>query len=296
MDTLLNIALLLIGSASTLAAFGGKTWKEGEEPVIERITVRGWISIGCLTVALAIGIAKEIHTRNLNRATAAANQLAAIQAKADAERRQAELQNQLTKTQGQLDVANTKLSDANGRLIDLKGQLRFTEDQITGGNGFPIAIIFPQFPDQDGSFPLQVSVQGHAPLFDVTYSISEGAYKRPSPEEVGRLIANGIATIYGHGPSSEKHLGLLDPDLIVPLGYVIRPKAETINVYRIAFQARNRAVMETLDVRFNRDLKIWQFRYSVEGDDPRHPNTPLAKSDWIPKKNFPILYGEGPPH
>jgi hypothetical protein len=41
----LNILLLLVGTTATPAAFGGETWKKGDQPILERITVRGWISL-----------------------------------------------------------------------------------------------------------------------------------------------------------------------------------------------------------------------------------------------------------
>ncbi|HEY4943137.1 MAG TPA: hypothetical protein VII56_17030 [Rhizomicrobium sp.] len=58
MSFALNVALLLLGAAATAAAFGGKTWSEGTEPIYRRITLRGKISIACLTLSLALGITK----------------------------------------------------------------------------------------------------------------------------------------------------------------------------------------------------------------------------------------------
>jgi hypothetical protein len=62
MTAFVNIALLIIGTTATLAAFGGETWKRGAEPLLERITPRGWISLMCLLLVLALGTVKEIHT------------------------------------------------------------------------------------------------------------------------------------------------------------------------------------------------------------------------------------------
>ena len=134
MDTMLSITLLILGASSTVAAFGGKTWIEGEKSLIERITPRGWVSIVCLMLALVIGITKELHTREVDLASALSNKLATEEAKAQADKRQSDTQNELTITQGQLAVANAKLSDL-GKLV------QFTQDQITGGNGFPVALI-----------------------------------------------------------------------------------------------------------------------------------------------------------
>jgi hypothetical protein len=288
MNTILNIALLIVGAASTVAAFGGKTWIEGQEPLIKRITSRGWISVICLVLALAIGIMRELHTRSMNKQISLENKLEATEAKAQADKRQSETQNELTMTQGQLAAANAKLG-ALEKLVQL------TEDQITGGNGFPLAIILWDFPDKDGSFPLQVTVQGNAPLNDMNYSVTEGLYKRPSLQEVQQMTQQSIAIIYGHSSSPEKYFGLLNPHVLVPLGHVIRPQTTGVSTYRIGFRTRNRSVQETLDVRFNAELKIWQYRYVIKSEDTRDPNKILARQDWEPKKNLPILYGEGPP-
>jgi hypothetical protein len=58
----LNIALLLLGTAATLAAFGGDTWVKGDTPLIKRITPRGFASLFCLIGALVLGVTKEIQS------------------------------------------------------------------------------------------------------------------------------------------------------------------------------------------------------------------------------------------
>jgi len=288
MDTILNIALLIVAASSTIAAFGGKTWTEEEKPLIKRITPRGWVSIVCLILALVIGIAKELHTREVNLTSSLATKLAAAEAKAQADKLQSDTQNELTRTQGQLAVANTKLGD-------LEKLMKFTQDQITGGDGFPVAMILWSFPDKDGSFPLQVFVNGKAPLNDVAYSVAEGAYRRPALKDLPKITEQSISIIYGHTPSPEKYIGMLNPRMSVPLGYTIRPTRIGTSTYRIFFRTRNRSVQETLDVRFNTDLNIWQYKYLIKSEDTRDPNKVLAKEDWSPKKNLPMLYGEGPP-
>jgi hypothetical protein len=45
MGLALNILLLLLSATATLAAFGGRTWHEGQEPLLRRITRRGWLSL-----------------------------------------------------------------------------------------------------------------------------------------------------------------------------------------------------------------------------------------------------------
>src|ERR1700722_17263092 len=109
MTIFLNIALLLISTTATLAAFGGKTWREGMAPLIERITPRGWLSLFCLVMALAIGVAKEVWSQKqevLNGAVAAA-QLAQTQFKLDLARKDLEiLQQRAALTEDRLNDAN----------------------------------------------------------------------------------------------------------------------------------------------------------------------------------------------
>lgn len=88
----LNIAIAALTLASTLSAFGGKTWTEGSEPLFKRITFRGRIALTCLVLVFIAGISKEFASRaaskraedqivNLNALnTALKDQLAPIEA------------------------------------------------------------------------------------------------------------------------------------------------------------------------------------------------------------------------
>ena len=109
---ILNIALLLIGTTATLAAFGGKTWQEGSDPAIKRVTFRGWVSLGCLFAALALGTIKEIQTQKdtKEKEKASRNHEDYLSA------RNAELK-------GELDVATRGVSDTNERLADARKTL-----------------------------------------------------------------------------------------------------------------------------------------------------------------------------
>lgn len=55
-----SLALLLLSGLGTLAAFGGKTWIDDDRPLLRRITRRGWISLLCLTLAIGVGIVKNL--------------------------------------------------------------------------------------------------------------------------------------------------------------------------------------------------------------------------------------------
>lgn len=56
-----NVALLVLSSLGTLAAFGGKTWVDDDRPLLRRITRRGWVSLTCLTLALSVGVGKNLY-------------------------------------------------------------------------------------------------------------------------------------------------------------------------------------------------------------------------------------------
>ncbi|MGA2891021.1 MAG: hypothetical protein ABSE51_23615 [Terracidiphilus sp.] len=100
MITLLNIALLAVGSAATLAAFGGETWKKGESPIYRRITVRGWVSLLCLALALFLGVAREILAAKENAA-----------AKAEADKERVYLTNELNAAKQREETLDLRVAD-----------------------------------------------------------------------------------------------------------------------------------------------------------------------------------------
>jgi hypothetical protein len=63
MSYIFSILLLFVGFIGTALAFGGDAWRKGHAPLIERITWRGWMSIGCAAVALILGTLKEIDDK-----------------------------------------------------------------------------------------------------------------------------------------------------------------------------------------------------------------------------------------
>jgi hypothetical protein len=196
--TTLSILLLLIATASTLSAFDGK--KDGAEPLLKRITPKGWMALIFLILTLVVSGGKEIYNYIDGKRKDAESALKAKQDQDSANARQSELRTQLKATQDQLDLANTKLELADTKLQlagtqlkDLKGDLKKTQDQITGGSGFPVAMIMALIPDTDSSFPLWVIPYGDAPLFDVSFKLMEGPVKEPTPEELKRIQEQGIA-------------------------------------------------------------------------------------------------------
>lgn len=115
----LNFSLLIVGTAATLAAFGGETWRRGDEHLVERITTRGWISLLCLVLALSMGISKEI----LSALETTHSELVAAQRdiKAAAEKR--ELKDQVDKAQQDSAVARQQLQDVNAALTNARSDL-----------------------------------------------------------------------------------------------------------------------------------------------------------------------------
>jgi hypothetical protein len=104
MELFINIMLLTFGFVGAITAFGGETWTKTEAPLPKRITIRGWVSISCLALALTFGIIKEIRTSY---------------ASADDAKNRSSLEQQLQLTRQQVETTQKKLDDANDRLKDM---------------------------------------------------------------------------------------------------------------------------------------------------------------------------------
>jgi len=110
MTVFLNLALLIVGTAATLSAFGGKTWLESDKPFLERITLRGWISLICLVLALALGAIKEFYTEIKDTKKEQESRATAQRLEDEANKKQSELKSQLDASNSQLKIANQSLS------------------------------------------------------------------------------------------------------------------------------------------------------------------------------------------
>jgi len=108
MDTLINLSLLICGFLGALAAFGGKTWNETEQPLLNRVTKRGWLSLGLLLLALIIGMVKELRANSAVREEAA---------------KRANLERELRDTTEKLRTANAKLSELTPRVQSIPRQV-----------------------------------------------------------------------------------------------------------------------------------------------------------------------------
>jgi hypothetical protein len=98
----INLALLVLGTAGTLAAFGGETWRKTDEPLHRRITRRGWFALFCMVSTLSLGIAKEVRSNA---------------ASIEASKRQGDLENSLAKTTTELGDTRAKLAAIEPNLL-----------------------------------------------------------------------------------------------------------------------------------------------------------------------------------
>jgi Bacterial SH3 domain len=138
MTLLLNIVLALLGLTGTLAAFGGETWRKGDQPLLERVTKRGWLALTCLILAFSTGVVKEV------RAYRAANDAQA--AKEAAEARSAEQQKKLDAQLAQIQDLQRRLGEAS----DAQRQMteRLAEQQLGSIEAaFKLAIKAPRETD-----------------------------------------------------------------------------------------------------------------------------------------------------
>jgi hypothetical protein len=95
--TTLSILLLLIATASTLSDFDGK--KDGAEPLLKRITPKGWMALIFLILTLVVSGGKEIYNYIDGKRKDAESALKAKQDQDSANARQSELRTQLKATQ-----------------------------------------------------------------------------------------------------------------------------------------------------------------------------------------------------
>ena len=144
MTIFLNVALLIIGAASTMAAFGGKTWRDGTEPILERITARGWISLMCLVLAVTLGVTKEVRSQMAD--TLARSNSDKEKAAAQARARESQLEMKLANAgvdnlklsakgaQDKLELTESRLEATQGTLNEVRSNLTSTRDVLQQEN------------------------------------------------------------------------------------------------------------------------------------------------------------------
>jgi hypothetical protein len=126
---LANILIAVFGLIGTLAAFGGDTWTKGSEPLLKRVTRRGWIALLALLITFTIGIIKEIKGNKISEIDTAKkieleqenkeqrepidsqlNEIKDLQSKIDSQVFQTKA------LQAKLDSTSTKLSNITDRI------------------------------------------------------------------------------------------------------------------------------------------------------------------------------------
>jgi hypothetical protein len=118
----INLALLLLGSTGALAAFGGETWRRGDEPVRNRITRRGWLALVCMLATLTLGVVKEVRTGAASARSAARE----LELQGNLERTTTDL----ASTRKNLDRASSDLSETTSSLARTTVELRDTRAKL----------------------------------------------------------------------------------------------------------------------------------------------------------------------
>jgi hypothetical protein len=110
----LTVLLSLLTVTSTLAAFGGEAWRKGSEPLLSRITARGWVSLICLLLTFGFGLLKEFRTADEQQ------QLSGRLAEKTSQ--VARVQDRLSMTQAALDLERSvnNLSNANFMQLEVR--------------------------------------------------------------------------------------------------------------------------------------------------------------------------------
>lgn len=121
----LSVLVGFFGLLATLAAFGGDTWKDGSQSFLNRLTLRGWVSLTSLLLAFAIGSYKDVRQ---NREESEYSNLLA--SKEDLEVILESQKEHLLQSKNDLEATEIELASAIARLERRKVRIkeRFDED------------------------------------------------------------------------------------------------------------------------------------------------------------------------
>lgn len=129
MSFAINLMLLLLGTTGALAAFGGETWKKGDDPVLKRVTRRGWLALACMLATLALGIAKEVLSNT--SAAESSDRQRALERNLGQTTNELNLARQnLARSSAELREMNERFSKTNGELQDTRAKLAAVEPNI----------------------------------------------------------------------------------------------------------------------------------------------------------------------
>lgn len=179
MLTVLNIALLILGASATLAAFGGETWRRPHPGARVQITSRGWLSLFCLLLALALGIMKEEYSHLQDQKNAAQQALE----RSEAERKQLTLQNAL-------DRANSGLASLHAQNEAMQSQV-VSARRATDIVSSTLSLAKQQLSEQGGSNLAATLASGNYEVSEVflilPFSGSEAIPQGTDPMRLARI-------------------------------------------------------------------------------------------------------------
>jgi hypothetical protein len=146
--------------------------------------------------------------------------------------------------------------------------------QLTGGNGFPFAVVKVPPSTNDGRLTLMIGVNGDASLNDVSFSVLKGPL--PTFDQIRQ--SRSLLEWRSH----PKMVGSLHPNMIQILPDTLEVSKKELTTYQIAFAANNGMVLETLDIRYNDTIDTWQYRYKIVSERNTDNGKLLIDKQWLP--------------
>ncbi|WP_346751219.1 SH3 domain-containing protein [Splendidivirga corallicola] len=148
-----NILIAVFGLVGTLAAFGGDTWVEGEEPILKRVTKRGWIALIALFITFATGVIKEVRSHQISKVDEEKKVVLERENKKQRERIALQL-NEIQDLQSKIDSQVIQTKDLQAKLDSTSSKLADVIDRIGSQQlasieaAFKLAILRPRETDQ----------------------------------------------------------------------------------------------------------------------------------------------------
>jgi len=198
----INIALATFGLLATLAAFGGETWRKGNQPIFKRITKRGWLALFCIVTTFSLGVDKEIKTNERAEAQTLKNK---------------KLQGQLSQKQDEIsdlleNISTLQLQISGQQLASIEAAFNFatkipreTDDCLVHLDGQSVITLPSRYNNQlylywGDSFHYTIFSEHHDPaeLASLTLEVGERSYPLHDGETSGNFERE--IRIYGKNP------------------------------------------------------------------------------------------------
>lgn len=119
---ILNVLLVLLAAVVAVVAIGGVTWRKDEPRLLRCITLRGWLSLGCVVLTVTVGIGKELLVQRESNHQKAENQ-----------QLRGGIRSQLTvigELRSELKDANATINETRTKLIEAQLAGQKTTDAI----------------------------------------------------------------------------------------------------------------------------------------------------------------------